>query len=164
MGPQCRVSVVTASSVIPQRYASPHQPDLLGPCTGSCRRRVVEQATDLNCDRCGAPHRCISWAPPKRWEDKECWLVPELHPRKHNPASLGILHELLGSFTGNFQLPAPTRSKGPRSYSAGWALWWRSAYDGLHRKGDKTGGDWMDCLFLLKGNHNITVAGMPLGS
>ena len=31
-------------------------------------------------------------------------------------------------------------------------------------KGEKTRSDWMDCLFLLKGNHNITVAGMPLGS
>ena len=41
---------------------------------------------------------------------------------------------------------------------------WRGAYEELHPKGDKTGSDWMDCLFLLKGNHNITVAGMPLGS
>ena len=125
---------------------------------------VAGQATDLACAGCGAPHRCIGWASPKRWEDKECWSVPELHPREHDPASLGILHEPLGSSTGNLQLPAPTRSKGPRSYSAGWALWWRSAYDGLHRKGEKTRSDWMDCLFQLKRNHNITVAGVPLGS
>ena len=41
--------------------------------------------------------------------DKECWLVPELHPQEHDSASSGILHDLLGASTGNLQLPALNR-------------------------------------------------------
>ena len=76
---------------------------------------VAGKSTDLDCAGCGAPHRCIGWSPPKRWEDKECWLVPELHPREHDPASLGILHDPLGLLPAicNCRHPLGARGLGP---------------------------------------------------
>ena len=66
---------------------------------------VAGQATDLACASCGAPHRCIGWS-----IDKECWLVPELHPRSARPGKPGNPSGSSWTSTGNFQLPAPTWS------------------------------------------------------
>ena len=114
-------SVVAASSVIPRGYASPYIFDLISleRLPVAAGGNVAGQATDLACAGCGAPHRCIGWSPPKRWEDKECWLVPELHPRSAEPGKLENPSRFSWTSTGNFQLPAPNRSKGPRSLF-GW--------------------------------------------
>ena len=63
--------------------------------------------------------------------DKECWLVPELHPRKHDPASLGILHDPLGLLPAicNYRHPLGVRGLGPiwlGGHSDGGVLGWSS--------------------------------------
>ena len=77
---------------------------------------------------------------------EKCWLVPELHPREHDPASLGILHEPLGLLPAiyNYRHPLGVRGLGPI---------WLGGHSGggvhriaFHPKGDKTRSEWMDCL------------------
>ena len=70
MGPQCRVSVVAAGSVLPQGYASPHiinldlLTDLLLVAAGTER-----SLSGVNVRIRGVPHRCIGmvrrvgWSP-----------------------------------------------------------------------------------------------------
>ena len=46
---------------------------------------------------------------------EKCWLVPELHLREHDPASLGILHEPLGLLPAiyNYRHPLGVRGLSP---------------------------------------------------